>query len=58
MGYVVDFGIHDGVFDIRRVRYFTPTIGADEPLQRLYDLVRRYQPFLWAVFRTEALVAP
>ena len=57
IGYVVDFGIHDGVFDIRRVRYFTPTIGADEPLQRLYDLVRRYQPFLWAVFRTEALVA-
>ena len=42
---------------IRRVRYFTPTMGADEPLQRLYDLVRRYQPFLWAVFRTEALVA-
>ena len=56
-GYVVDFGIHDGVFDIRHVRYFTPTLGADESLQRLYDLMRRYQPFLWAVFRTDVLVA-
>ena len=53
-GYILDFGIQDHTFDLVRVRWFTPTIGEDDPLQRLYHLTQRYQPFFWAVFRTDA----
>lgn len=55
-GYVLDFGIHEETFDIVRVRWFTPTVGEDDPLHRLYHLLRRYQPFMWAVFRKQALL--
>lgn len=55
-GYVLDFGIHDKAFDIVRVRWFTPTIGEEDPLERLYHLMRRYQPFFWAVFRKDVLL--
>jgi glycosyltransferase domain-containing protein len=55
-GYVLDFGIHENTFDIVRVRWFTPTVGEDDPLQRLYHLLRRYQPFMWAVFRKQTLL--
>lgn len=54
-GYVLDFRIAQNVFDMTRVRWFTPDISEDEPLQRLYHLLRRYQPFFWSVYRTEAL---
>lgn len=56
-GYVLDFGIHENTFDLVRVRWFTPTVGEDDPLERMYHLMRRYQPFFWAVFRKEALLA-
>ena len=55
-GYTLRFGIHDAEFDIHDLFGFTPTIDAENPLRRHYDLMRRYQPFFWAVFRTEVLV--
>ena len=56
-GYVLRFGMHDNIFDIHSVYSFTPTIGEDDPLRRHYQLMRRYQPFIWAVFRTAAFTA-
>jgi glycosyltransferase domain-containing protein len=55
-GYVLDFGIHEGQFDIFRVHWFTPSIDEPSPFERLYHLVRRFQPFFWAVFRTKVLI--
>jgi glycosyltransferase domain-containing protein len=53
-GYVLRFGIREQDIDLHGVYSFIPTVGQPEPLQRLYHLIRRYQPFIWAVFRTEA----
>jgi glycosyltransferase domain-containing protein len=54
-GYTLRFGMRDNDIDVHDVFGYTPTIDAERPLRRLYDLLRRYQPFFWAVFRTEAL---
>jgi glycosyltransferase domain-containing protein len=51
-GYFLSFAIHQDDFDFDRVIGFTPSISADEPLTRQYDLMRRYQSFYWGVFRT------
>jgi glycosyltransferase domain-containing protein len=56
-GYVLHFAAHGDDFDIHHVSGFTPTIAHEDPLQRLYYLIRRYQPFFWAVFRTDAYAA-
>jgi glycosyltransferase domain-containing protein len=56
-GYVLRFGTYADNFDIHKVSAFAPTIGHDDPLQRLYHLIRRYQPIIWAVFRTEIFAA-
>src|SRR6202035_2522611 len=56
-GYVLRFGTDDKRVDIHRVFGFTPSIDDVQPLHRLYHLMRRYQHFLWAVFRTDAYVA-
>jgi glycosyltransferase domain-containing protein len=56
-GYVLSFALHESAFDIHGVKWFVPTIAFHDPLQRHYHLMRRYQPFFWAVFRTEALVS-
>ena len=56
-GYVLDLGLHPGVLDLLSVRWFVPSIDHPDPLQRLYHLVRRYQPFFWSVFRRDALIA-
>lgn len=53
-GYVLDYGTDGPTFDIRGVRWFTPGITDKGPVARIYNLVRRYQPFLWAVFRRDA----
>jgi glycosyltransferase domain-containing protein len=53
-GHVLDFGIDGATFDIRGVRWFTPGVTDEGPVTRIYNLVRRYQPFLWAVFRRDA----
>lgn len=51
-GHVLRFGTHYDHFDIHGVFSFTPSITDDDPLRRHYQLMRRYQPFIWAVFRT------
>jgi len=59
-GYVLRFGMHAAeqkFFDIHDVFGFTPTIGEDDPFRRHYHLMRRYQPFIWAVFRTAVFAA-
>jgi glycosyltransferase domain-containing protein len=55
-GYVLDFEVRQEIFDILRVRWFTPSIDQPDSLSRLYHLLRRYQPFLWAVFRADKLL--
>ena len=56
-GYVLRFGAHHNHFDIHGVFSFTPSISDDDPLRRHYQLMRRYQPFIWAVFRTPVFSA-
>lgn len=55
MGYVLGFGVHEGKIDINRIIFYTPSIEEDNPLDRHYHLMRRYQVYLWALFRREAL---
>jgi glycosyltransferase domain-containing protein len=52
-GYSLRFGFERGDFDIFQVEHFIPAISDPEPMQRYFHLMRRYQPHLWAVFRTE-----
>jgi glycosyltransferase domain-containing protein len=55
VGYVLRFQRVEHIFDIFRVFLFTPSVDEEEPLRRLYHLMRRYQPSGFAVFRTQAL---
>lgn len=55
VGYVLRFERQGQDFDVFRVALFTPSIDDREPLRRMYDLMRRYQPSAFAVFRTKAL---
>ena len=52
-GYSLRFGLERDDFDIYQVEHIIPTIGDEWPMQRYYHLMHRYQPHLWAVFRTE-----
>jgi glycosyltransferase domain-containing protein len=56
-GYLLNFAIYKNNFDVHGISGFTPTIGENDPLRRLYHLMRRYQPFYWGVFRTEVLAS-
>lgn len=56
-GYVIGFGIHGDDIDINRVVFFTPTIEDDDPLHRLYHLMRRYQSRQFSLFRLKPLLA-
>jgi glycosyltransferase domain-containing protein len=56
MGYVVGFAVYPNAIDINRVIWFTPTIAEDDPLQRHYHLMRRYQSWAFCVFRTSSLL--
>jgi len=56
-GYVLTFGMQGSDFDVHGIFSFTPSITEDEPLRRHYHLMRRYQPFIWAVFRTDTYIA-
>jgi len=51
-GYSLRFGLERSDFDIYKVEHFIPTIGEEKPIQRYFHLMRRYQPHIWAVFRT------
>jgi glycosyltransferase domain-containing protein len=55
LGYVLGFNVAPGAVDIYRVVSFTPTIGEDDPLQRHYHLMRRYQSRAFGVFRVAPL---
>lgn len=52
-GYVVGFDSIGQTVDVNRVLFFTPSIDERNPLERHYQLMRRYQPWLFGVFRTE-----
>jgi glycosyltransferase domain-containing protein len=56
-GYVLRFGMHGEDIDIHNVFSYSPGIDDDDPLYRIYNLIRRYQPFIWSVFRTEVFVS-
>ena len=52
-GYSLRFGLEGHDFDIYRVEHFIPTIDDADPMWRYAHLMQRYQPHIWAVFRTE-----
>ncbi|MBV8119698.1 MAG: TIGR00180 family glycosyltransferase, partial [Alphaproteobacteria bacterium] len=52
-GYSLRFGLEHGDFDIYQVEHFIPTIDDADPMWRYAYLMQRYQPHIWAVFRTE-----
>jgi glycosyltransferase domain-containing protein len=54
-GYVLRFAVHGDDVDIHAVAGYAPSIDEGHPLERHYHLMRRYQPFYWAVFRTQVL---
>jgi glycosyltransferase domain-containing protein len=54
-GYVLDYFDGGREFDIFRVRWFSPGIDLPSPFARVYELVRRYGPFFWGIFRTNVL---
>jgi len=53
-GYSLRFGLERRNFDIYQVEHFLPTIDDADPLWRYALLMQRYQPHIWAVFRTNA----
>jgi glycosyltransferase domain-containing protein len=55
-GYVLGCSVSESRIDIHSVKWFTPSIADPTPLRRLYELMRRYQPFFWAVFRTDVYI--
>lgn len=56
-GYVVAFQGSADEVDVSRVLFFTSSIREEDPLARHYHLMRRYQPWLFSVFRTRAALA-
>lgn len=55
-GYFGSFECHGKDFAFSDICYFTPSIVSNSPLERMGELLTRYQPICWAVFRTEALL--
>lgn len=56
LGYVIRYFSNPAEVDLNQIFLFTPSIADDDALQRHYNLMRRYQPSIWAVFRKDALV--
>ena len=56
-GYVVGFHALADEVDVNRVLFFTSSICEEDPLERRYHLMRRYQPWLFGIFRTKAVLA-
>jgi glycosyltransferase domain-containing protein len=57
-GYSLRFGLYRRDFDIYKVEHFIPTIDDADPMWRYAQLMQRYQPHIWAVFRPERIAAP
>jgi glycosyltransferase domain-containing protein len=55
-GYVLDVSVGETLVDIHSVRWFVGSNTEATPLRRLYELMRRYQPLYWTVFRTNAFI--
>ena len=55
-GYVLRYGAVETRLDIHSMLWFIPSIAQTTPMQRLYELMRRYQNFFWGVFRTDAYI--
>lgn len=53
-GYVLDAHMSKERIDVESVQWFTQGTTEETALWRLYELMRRYQPFFWAVLRTDA----
>ena len=51
-GYFVAFCPQADTIDMHQMIGFTPSIIDEQPLPRLYELLRRYQSFYWGVLRT------
>jgi glycosyltransferase domain-containing protein len=56
IGYILGFAVDGSEIDINRVIWFTPTIDNQDPMQRVYHLMRRYQCRTFGMFRTAALL--
>ena len=54
-GYILGYTPYPDTIDINRVIWFTPTISDDDPLQRHYRLMQRYQSRAFSVFRITPL---
>ncbi|HEB72464.1 MAG TPA: TIGR00180 family glycosyltransferase [Nitrospirae bacterium] len=54
-GYYLSFSTEENDVAIRAVTYGTPSIDSPDPLHRLYDFIRYYQPIFYGVHRTEAM---
>jgi glycosyltransferase domain-containing protein len=55
-GYVLEATADDDRIDIHGVRCHVEGVAEIEPLRRLYQLMRRYQPSFWAVFPKPAFL--
>ncbi len=55
IGYILGFTAHPDTIDINRMIWFTPTIDDDDPLQRHFRLMQRYQSRAFGMFRTAPL---
>ena len=56
-GYTLRFGLNGNDVDIHSIYGFVPSINQHDPLERHYHLMRRYQPFFWAVLRRDVLLS-
>jgi len=52
-GYSLRFGLGLSDLEVYQVEHFIPTIDDADPMWRYARLMQRYQPHIWAVFRTE-----
>lgn len=55
-GYHARFEQRDLDFYLLDFLWFTPSLEASDPLKRLQNLITRYQPICWAVFRIEVIL--
>jgi glycosyltransferase domain-containing protein len=51
----IDGGHGDGGMDLHGVLYYTPSLDASDPLERLHSLFRNYQALTYATYRTTVL---
>jgi glycosyltransferase domain-containing protein len=51
-GYHVSFSQENENINLMSIAWFCPSAISDDPLRRLHEIIRRYQPICWAAFRT------